>query len=178
LRDFACECVAVYVEYSIKHATEEELEKNPINIKSLLKRLYLMCIHTDALKRLGASLIFHRIVRLVREHDSLLDQFTFEILDHLFTCLKMSHAAFDAIAQSPTQRALEAYAQILIKRKELFLTSTRDRKPVSHLKEPVLHHFIMWLFQSSVTGLGIYSRSCFNLFLVVTQETACKSISY
>lgn len=60
-----------------------------MNAKSLFKRLYSLCLHSDANKRLGACLVFNRIYRIFREEDSLVDQFSFEILYHLLFVLKI-----------------------------------------------------------------------------------------
>lgn len=42
------------------------MAKSPINIKSLLKRLYSLATHPSANKRLGAALAFNNIYRVFR----------------------------------------------------------------------------------------------------------------
>ena len=44
----------------------QDLEKSPINIKSLLKRLYSLALHPSAAKRLGAALAFNNIYTIFR----------------------------------------------------------------------------------------------------------------
>ncbi|KAJ3082739.1 hypothetical protein HDU99_001711, partial [Rhizoclosmatium hyalinum] len=90
LREFGAECIAEYLKWSIKHASEKELENNPINAKSLFKRLYLLCQHASSAKRLGASIIINRIYTIFRESNALVDVFTMEILYHLLFSLKIS----------------------------------------------------------------------------------------
>lgn len=43
-----------------------QVEKSPINAKSLLKRLYSYALHPGAFKRLGAALAFNNIYTVFR----------------------------------------------------------------------------------------------------------------
>jgi hypothetical protein len=43
-----------------------QIEKSPINAKSLLKRLYSYALHPGAFKRLGAALAFNNIYTVFR----------------------------------------------------------------------------------------------------------------
>ena len=44
----------------------QQMEKSPLNIKSLLKRLYSLAAHPSAFKRLGSSLAFNNIYDVFR----------------------------------------------------------------------------------------------------------------
>lgn len=44
----------------------QQVEKSPINAKSLLKRLYSYALHPGAFKRLGAALAFNNIYTVFR----------------------------------------------------------------------------------------------------------------
>ena len=87
LRDFAGDCLASFVRYSIKQSAAKNLKENPGNVKSLLKRLYAFFQHPSASKRMGAALTFNRIYRLLREETALMDAFLFELLDKLLLSL-------------------------------------------------------------------------------------------
>ena len=44
----------------------QELETNPTNVKSVLKRLYSYSLHPNPFKRLGAALAFNNIYTVFR----------------------------------------------------------------------------------------------------------------
>ena len=66
LRDVSASCLEEFLRWSIKQTSEKQLEKSPINIKSLLKRLDALATHPSANKRLGAALAFNNIYRVFR----------------------------------------------------------------------------------------------------------------
>ena len=87
LRDFCGLCVREFLSWSIKQTSKKvyivqlifvyilmictcnvlkQQEKSPINIKSLLKRLYSLASHPSASKRLGAALAFNNIYTVFR----------------------------------------------------------------------------------------------------------------
>ena len=66
LRDLSALCIEEFLRWSIKQTSEKQLAKSPINIKSLLKRLYSLATHPSANKRLGAALAFNNIYRVFR----------------------------------------------------------------------------------------------------------------
>lgn len=66
LRDLSASCLEEFLRWSIKQTSEKQLAKSPINVKSLIKRLYSLATHPSANKRLGAALAFNNIYRVFR----------------------------------------------------------------------------------------------------------------
>ncbi|XP_029447109.1 DNA-dependent protein kinase catalytic subunit isoform X2 [Rhinatrema bivittatum] len=91
LRDFCGHCVQEFLKWSIKQKTPQQLEKSPVNPKSLFKRLFNLALHPNAFKRLGAALAFNNIYREFREENALVEQFVFEILVVYLESLALSH---------------------------------------------------------------------------------------
>ncbi|KAI8877666.1 hypothetical protein K501DRAFT_306200, partial [Backusella circina FSU 941] len=91
LRDYGADCVQEFTKWSIKQSSSK-LKNNPMNMKSLLKRLYNFMANPNSSKRFGASLVFNRIYRLFREEESLIEEYTLEILGQLFFSLKLSES--------------------------------------------------------------------------------------
>ncbi|XP_030070017.1 DNA-dependent protein kinase catalytic subunit [Microcaecilia unicolor] len=91
LRDFCGHCIREFLKWSIKQKTPQQMEKSPVNTKSLFKRLYSLALHPNAFKRLGAALAFNNIYREFREENALVDQFVFEILVVYLESLALSH---------------------------------------------------------------------------------------
>lgn len=68
-------------------------------MKSLLKRLYTLASHPSAAKRLGASLTVNRIYRIFREEESLVDQFTFELMYWILLSLRLANGDHEALGK-------------------------------------------------------------------------------
>ena len=60
-----CVCVYIYIHVYVSYDRQQQ-EKSPINMKSLLKRLYSLASHPSASKRLGAALAFNNIYTVFR----------------------------------------------------------------------------------------------------------------
>ncbi|KAF9954135.1 hypothetical protein BGZ65_004221, partial [Modicella reniformis] len=91
LRDYGAECLGEFVKWSIKQ-TSSSSSSGPMNVKSLLKRVYNLASHSSTAKRLGASLIVNRIYRVFREEAPLVDQFTVELLYWILFSLRLAEA--------------------------------------------------------------------------------------
>ena len=61
-----CVCIYVCVHTVCAAYDRQQQEKSPINMKSLLKRLYSLASHPSASKRLGAALAFNNIYTVFR----------------------------------------------------------------------------------------------------------------
>ncbi|KAI9329679.1 NUC194 domain-containing protein [Zopfochytrium polystomum] len=151
LRDFGADCLLEYLKWSIKHATDKELAANPFNVKSLFKRLYLLCGHASPLKRLGAAVIFNRIYREFRESPPLVDLFSLEIFYYFMLSLKISGSEKPAEvgAKHETIKALRHLLKIVEMKSDVFLKPTKNRRPVPALRSPDLPSFVAWLFEQA-----------------------------
>jgi hypothetical protein len=58
---------------------DAEIEQNPANIKSLIRRIDSNSNHPDPYKRLSSVLCFSKIFSIIRESDPLVDRFCLEI---------------------------------------------------------------------------------------------------
>ena len=99
LRDYGAECVQEFVSWSIKQ-TSGQVRVGPMNVKSLLKRLYNFMSNPSTTKRLGASLIFNRIYTIFREEERLVDEFTLEVLYRLFFSLRLAEEDHPSIGNA------------------------------------------------------------------------------
>ncbi|XP_061175418.1 DNA-dependent protein kinase catalytic subunit-like [Saccostrea echinata] len=89
LRDFCAICLREFLKWSIKQS--KNVEKSPINAKSLLKRLYSYALHPGAFKRLGAALAFNNIYTVFREDNAMVNLYTFQVLVHFVESLAIAH---------------------------------------------------------------------------------------
>ncbi|KAK0048622.1 DNA-dependent protein kinase catalytic subunit, partial [Biomphalaria pfeifferi] len=114
LRDFCAKCLREFLKWSLKQISRKSAEKNPINVKSVLKRIYSFSSHPNASKRLGAALAFNNIYMVLREEDALVDRFTFEILVHFVDSLSLAHYDEKSLGtQEQCVKALEHLERIM-----------------------------------------------------------------
>jgi hypothetical protein len=88
-RDYGATCIREFVKWSIKQ-TSAQAVNGPMNIKSLLKRLYHLAAHPNPAKRLGASMVFNHIYRLFREEPPLVDEYTLELLYYFMFSMRLA----------------------------------------------------------------------------------------
>ncbi|BFZ03143.1 hypothetical protein BsWGS_06182 [Bradybaena similaris] len=120
LRDFSARCLREFLHWSLKQMPKKAADKNPINAKSVLKRIHSYSLHPSAFKRLGAALAFNNIYMVFREEDALVDRFTFEILVHFVESLSLAHKDDKAMGtQEQCVKVLEHLERIIIKKADL-----------------------------------------------------------
>ncbi len=127
LREFSAQCLGEFLKWSLKQAPTAPASAkdkasgldpgtNPMNTKSLLRRLYSLAHHPNPYKRLGACLTFNQvsltytrscirdlsvvlsvsdvcdlqIYRQFRESRELCSRFTLDILSNMLYCLQLS----------------------------------------------------------------------------------------
>ncbi|KAI8803069.1 hypothetical protein BJ742DRAFT_830454 [Cladochytrium replicatum] len=163
IRDFGAECAAEFLKYSIKHTAAND--KTQMNAKSLLNRLFIMCRHSNGMKRLGASLTFSRLYRTFREESALVDQFTFEVLYNLLVSLRncdRDKAATGTI--SLCIQAIENYSKIIEVKASIFLKQTPNRRAVDEFESADLAGLVLWLFHETSRNEMAYAQQCMDLF--------------
>eukprot|EP01133_Synstelium_polycarpum_P005723 gene5723-6618_t len=144
LRDFAGKCLAEFFQWSLKHTSKAQQEKNPFNFKSLLKRIYSLAHHPNPYKRLGAAIAFTEIYRLFREEDALISTFIFEMAHNVLFSLRIGDEADEtgeiAVKYS---NVLAVFAKVIARKSELLMRANKARR-----EHPDLAHFVGWLFES------------------------------
>ncbi|KAJ3139727.1 hypothetical protein HK100_011281 [Physocladia obscura] len=165
LREFGAECIAEYLKWSIKHASEKELENNPINAKSLFKRLYLLCQHSSSSKRMSASIIINHVYTIFRESNALIDVFAVEILYHLLFSLKIADADSPSLGtQQLAKTAIDRIAKIITVKFDIFAKKSTNRRSIPGIENIDLGSLIKWLFEESRCKELEYSYKCIEIF--------------
>ncbi|CAG8572313.1 13750_t:CDS:10, partial [Acaulospora morrowiae] len=166
LRDYGAECLNEFLLWSIKQSSEHQLEENPMNMKSLFKRLYDFSAHPDYAKRLGASLAVNHIYRVFREEEYLVNQFTFELLYWMLFNLRLSE--LDQDATGTRQQAIAAVRhlkKIINVKHQLFLKETKNRRTFHGLNRADLSSLVGWLFVETSRRESDYASMCRELFV-------------
>ncbi|KAI9317521.1 hypothetical protein BX666DRAFT_1633731 [Dichotomocladium elegans] len=162
LRDYAADCVREFVRWSLKQVTDES---SPMNIRSLLKRLYLLLSNPSARQRLGACMIFNRIYREYGKRDELIDEYLLEIFYHLFFCLKLGEDDHPLVGtREQAQEAIAHLRRILRKRTHMFFEEKSSRRKVPGLEKTDLSSFISWSIHQVGQLQREYAKQCMEFF--------------
>lgn len=75
--------------------TDKEIKENPVNIKSLLRRIESNSNHPDPFRRLSSVLCFSKILFVIKDFESLVDRFCLDIAKNVLSSLKMCHNSLE-----------------------------------------------------------------------------------
>ncbi|XP_064478548.1 DNA-dependent protein kinase catalytic subunit-like [Ornithodoros turicata] len=169
LRDFAGRCLREFVQWSIKQSSVKEQEKNPVNMKAVLKRLYSYCRHPNAYKRMGAALAFNNIYTIIREEESIVDIYILEVLFHFVNSLKLAHADEKSLGtQELCCRALDIILRILtVKSGKLSAANKKRRWPGDAAEQVTLSDAAEWLLCQTSCPQEACRRKCMELALAL-----------
>ncbi|XP_028413162.1 DNA-dependent protein kinase catalytic subunit-like [Dendronephthya gigantea] len=170
LRDLSALALEEFLRWSIKQATKNQLEKSPINIKSLFKRLYSLATHPSANKRLGAALAFNNIYRVFREESSLVENFTIEILVTYLESLEMAHE--DEISLGTQSQCIEVIShleRIIVSKSSVLLNVNKKRRVPRGFSADTttLRHLIPWLVRKCGCSQTECRHQCMRLVSVL-----------
>nr|XP_039264534.1 DNA-dependent protein kinase catalytic subunit-like [Styela clava] len=127
LREFCGRAINEFLVWSIKQNSSMNIARK--NVKSLFKRLYDLARHPSASKRLGSATAFNHLYRVFREHETLVDEFTFEIMVTYIDSLAMSHRDEEAIGtRKACSDVLNHLKRIVVEKKDLFNKESKIRR--------------------------------------------------
>lgn len=139
-------CLREFLLWSIKQTSRKTMEKNPANVKSILKRMFSYAVHPSAFKRLGAALAFNSIYSVLREENSLVDRFTFDILVHFVESLSIAHMDEKSLGtQDQCKKALEHLEKIIRLRADLLRKESTIRAEPVEWSKRTLDIAVRWL---------------------------------
>ncbi len=136
LRDFSAHALKEFLKWSIKHTPLAKQETNnapsPVNVKSILKRIFNFLTHPSASKRLGASLAWNSIYTIFREEESLINKHIFELLYYLIESLTLAEKDDSFFGTQEQAKIGLDHVERIIKTKSALL----NQKNVDRVKPP------------------------------------------
>lgn len=111
LREMCSNAVAVFAKWSLKQMSDSEIQENPSNIKSLIRRIESNSNHPDPFKRLSSVLCFSKVLSVIRDFDPLIDKFLLEIARCVLSSLKQCHNSLE-FSQDVIENCSELLQQI------------------------------------------------------------------
>jgi DNA-dependent protein kinase catalytic subunit len=158
LRDFSASSLREFLKWSIKHTpvfTDDQGQQqtktattNPLNIKSVLKRIYNLLMHPNCAKRLGGALAWNSIYTLFREEIVLVDIYIFEILYYFVECLAISQNDDPLYGtQEHCKIALDHIERIIHVKHDVLNRVNRQRHKPHGWSEACLEVCVRWLMR-------------------------------
>ncbi|KAI8384548.1 uncharacterized protein BYT42DRAFT_493256, partial [Radiomyces spectabilis] len=164
LRDYGADCLQQFVKWSIKQTSQRAVQ-GPMNIKSLLKRLRNLSSNPSSSKRLGAALIFNRIYRIIREEETVIDEYTFEILHDFLFSLRLAEQDHPSIGtREQIKEAISHIKRILRVKSSLFMKQTRSRRSFPGLSNADMPSLVVYIFQETGQLQREYAKTCMDFF--------------
>lgn len=162
LRDYSANCIAEFFKWSVKQSAN-----NPVNVVSLLRRLYSLAQHPNAYKRLGAALAFNQIYRYFREENHLVSVYVLDLFNNMLLSLSMAEKDDVSLGTKEEVRKVLSNTERIVtdpgpkKYKHLLKPNPKRQGPV-HCQ--TLEQFITWLFENVGRREEACRRMCHNLF--------------
>ena len=152
LRDFAANCLKEFLKWSIKHTPLAKQDANtstsPVNVKSILKRIFNFLTHPSASKRLGAALAWNSIYVIFREEDSLINKHIFELLYYLIESLTLAEKDDKYLGTQEQSKLGLDHVERIIKTKGSILNSKNsERVKPPGWAEAILEVAVRWLMR-------------------------------
>ncbi|GAB0097641.1 DNA-dependent protein kinase catalytic subunit [Sergentomyia squamirostris] len=174
VRDLAARCLREFVSWTFKQNTAEDGRSLPPNIVKIIKRLELYCWNFNVYERLGASLGFNNLYRILREEENLVNTYWI-MLAYLYCinlrlCTKSSSFQYEAIAIEQASIALDHVVRVLCEKSDLFAVDQEGRLKPHALDEATLKSFAIWLFQECGSHSKIYREKCSEIFMRIVPQ--------
>ena len=158
LRDLAANILAKFVKFAIKSGSETAA----VNIKVLLRRLYVLMKHPDPHKRLGSCLAFDKFYTDFRENSALVDEFVLELLRNAFLSLKIAHRDPKELPTVSTASGFLAHLFRIVSKYASLLSVYNSRR--RGFKD--LYHLLRWLFRMLPSRETAFRKQCADALLI------------
>jgi DNA-dependent protein kinase catalytic subunit len=160
LRDFAAKALSEFMRWSIKNISKKQQEKNPFNVKSLLKRLYSLAHHPNPYKRLGFALTISQLYSIFKEEEGLVDMFVLEILHNCIFSLRLAHNDDSSLGTADKVAHVISQFAHLVSKKSVLLAQENNSRRV----HKSLGAFVEWLFKEIGRSETRCRTECMALF--------------
>ncbi|XP_021932903.1 DNA-dependent protein kinase catalytic subunit-like isoform X3 [Zootermopsis nevadensis] len=163
LRDFSSRCLHEFVVWSVK-------QDSHVNIKAIMKQIYSFCLHPCPSKRLGAALILNSVYTVLREKESVVNEYWLELLYHMVVNLSLSEET-DSILGSHEQvvTALNHIERVLKEKASLFNKDDKRRRKPPEFEGILLKDAVSWLLLKCGSTQVECRHKCMELVYVLAQ---------
>ncbi|XP_066992546.2 DNA-dependent protein kinase catalytic subunit [Anabrus simplex] len=148
LRNIAAECLCEFVVWAIRQHHSHELDNSPINVRFIIKRIELLCMHPSSSKRFGGALAFNSIYAVLREDKAVVDEFWLELLYYLMENLAQTKPE-EVMTGSVTEleSAVDHIERVLKAEASVFNKPSARRRQPCGIAGILLSDAVLWLLK-------------------------------
>ena len=156
LREFSGVCLKEFLSWSIKQSSDKELEKSPINVHTIVRKMETYALHPSTQKRIAAAVAFNHLYSILRESKEILNTYWLE----MFYCfVKSSEGCND----SGIQNAIEHLEKVLKIKAKIFNTENPQRRKPTEFENANLKNAAIWLLTQCGSLDRRYRQKCMKL---------------
>uniref|UniRef100_A0A1B0CHQ8 DNA-dependent protein kinase catalytic subunit CC3 domain-containing protein n=1 Tax=Lutzomyia longipalpis TaxID=7200 RepID=A0A1B0CHQ8_LUTLO len=174
VRDLAARCLREFVSWTLKQSPQDHQNPFPTNLIKIVTQLEFYCWNFDVYHRLGASLAFNNLYRILREDENFLKRYWIKIsylfCTNLRLCMKSSRTQNEDMAIDQASIALDHIVRVLCERSDLFVTANEERIKPKVLEEATLKHLALWIFHECGSHSKVYRNKCTEIFMKIAPQ--------
>ena len=170
LREFSGVCLKEFLAWSIKQSSDRDLEKSPINVYTIVRKISTYALHPSTQKRIAAAIAFNHLYSILRESEEILNIYWLEI----FYCFVKSSEGCNDLG---IETAIEHLEKVFKIKAKLFSTENpRRRKPIE-FENANLKGAAIWLLTQCGSLDRSYRQRCMKLLKSINSHvTNCNSV--
>ncbi|XP_059610251.1 DNA-dependent protein kinase catalytic subunit-like [Phlebotomus argentipes] len=171
VRDLSARCLREFVSWTLRQSTGDQVSASILNITRIVTQLEFYCWNFNVYHRLGASLAFNNLYRILREDESLLNRYwimlAYLYCTNLKLCMKNFDSQHESMAIEQVCLALDHIVRVLCEKSDFFSTTTAERVKPEPLEEATLKHLALWIFHECGSHSRVYRGKCIELFMKI-----------
>lgn len=165
VRDLAARCLREFLVWTIKQ-TMGATAVSP-HIGMLIEKLKLYCADSSQHKRMGASLAFNNLYRVLREEEQIVDIHWLDLF-HSFcisylTCEEYGLQVNTIVDLDQISTTLNHLTRVMVER-HVLLNRENERRYTIAFTGTTLKNAVIWLFGQSGSRQSGYRRKCIEMF--------------
>ncbi|KAG5673262.1 hypothetical protein PVAND_003325 [Polypedilum vanderplanki] len=182
IQDLSARLLREYILWLMRQTNKEQRKLAPITLVDFFQELKKMSIETEQSRRIGATLAFNNIYRIIREEESLIDIYWIYLLDvfclnfrntedfsnHLDNCF-VDDRRFEQVSSS-----LDHITRVFIERSDIFNHSNKDRIKPFGFDGVMFNDILNWIFKQCIMQQFFYRQKCMQIFLKMVPEKESK----
>ena len=181
IQDLSARLLREFIIWSIKQSLQRD--RSPIKLVDLFHELKKMSLDMNTSKRIGATLAFNNIYRVVREEESLIDVYWLFLLDIFSTNFKITEEMSNDLDGCSFQNSknfkqlsatMDHLIRVFIERKDIFLKSNTIRIKPNEFNGVTLIDTVTWIFQQCGSKHYHFRHKSQEMFMKIL--TTCSTI--
>ncbi|CRK91834.1 CLUMA_CG005456, isoform A [Clunio marinus] len=174
VQDLSARLLREFILWVNKTTNRNQRQASPIKLVDLFFELRKMSIETNVSRRIGATLAFNNIYRIVREDEALIDVYWIYLLDTFAINFKNSEDFSVNLDDNSEQfeqitATMSHLTRVFVERSDIFHRASTERIRPNGFEGKTLIDVLKWLFKESGCHQhhSRYRHNCMEMFLKI-----------